>query len=304
MILIILLGISFTGMFYFLINFIATKRDLRNMNYVEIRNAEISEQVNKNSKIPFMDKFSNALNEVGYYGDLTPIFFVISFLYLTIAIIFKTLGVKDIISLFVALPLSTIIAYLTLLKYKTKQNMLFQRQLLQVLSLTVAALENSENPVNAFSKASLTVADPLRKEFQRALSSMVSAEDTLSVALKLVYDKYPSRSFELIMAALSIDDKVGAKLSQPLRQAQSTLEKDFELSSEADAEISQARSEFYSLSIVIAVIAILLVTGSQGAAQKAYASPIGIFSMIFLLTNYFFGVFRTLKIFNRAKRGY
>jgi len=304
MILIILLGISFTGMFYFLINFIATKRDLRNMNYVEIRNAEISEQVNKNSKIPFMDKFSSALNEVGYYGDLTPIFFVISFLYLTIAIIFKTLGVKDIISLFVALPLSTIIAYLTLLKYKTKQNMLFQRQLLQVLSLTVAALENSENPVNAFSKASLTVADPLRKEFQRALSSMVSAEDTLSVALKLVYDKYPSRSFELIMAALSIDDKVGAKLSQPLRQAQSTLEKDFELSSEADAEISQARSEFYSLSIVIAVIAILLVTGSQGAAQKAYASPIGIFSMIFLLTNYFFGVFRTLKIFNRAKRGY
>lgn len=274
------------------------------MSYIEIRNAQISEDLRRKRKENITSVFSRTLSDLGYQGNLLPVFLFLTFTYLFIAVLLSLFGVNQVIGLFISFPLSLLFAVILRLIVKNKQDELFKKQLLQVISLVVASLDNGDNPINAFTKASLSVGDPLQKEFIAALQSMISAEDTLSQALEKVRNKYPSRSFDLVMAALSVDDKVGAKLGAPLRQAQKTLEKEFELAAEANAEISQARSEFYGITSVIGLVAFVLISGSSGQASEAYSSPLGIVVISFLSINYVIGIVRTLKIFQRAKRGY
>lgn len=303
-ILLVLTGIAGGGFTYFVIAWVLSRKEYRKMSYIEIRNAQISEDLKILRKDGYKKKFNKRLDDLGYQGNILPVVLMVTFLYLIIAIILSLFGLSQLVGLFLALPIS-LFTSLALAGYaEAKKEALFKRQLLQVVSLVVTSLDNADNPVNAFSKAAMSVGDPLQKEFTAAFASMITAEDSISSVLKPLAEKYPSRAFDLIMAALAVDDKVGAKLGAPLRQAQYALEREFELVSEANAEISQARSEFYGITVVIGLISIVLLTGSNGSATEAYTSPIGIISLTFLISNYVFGIFRTLKIFQRAKRGY
>lgn len=300
----ILVGIAGGGATYFAANWWLIRRNLKNMSYIEIRNAQISEEIKTLRKEGFSKKLTGILNDVGYNGDWTPILLIITFLYLSMAIVLSFFGINQFIGLFLALPLSFLFTYTLMNFIESRKEDKFKKQLLQVVSLVVTFLDNGDNPINAFSRASLSVSDPLQKEFTEAFSSMLTAEDTISSALAPIALRYPSRAFDLVMAALAIDDKQGAKLGSPLRQAQYALEREFELSSEANAELSQARSEFYGISTIIALIAVVMLTGSAESSRKAYTSPLGIGVLSVLVLNYILGIFRTLKIFARAKRGF
>ena len=42
---------------------------------------------------------------------------------------------------------------------------------------------------------------------------------------------------------------------------------------------------------------------STGLSKEAYLSPLGLFILSIVFANYFAGIFRTVLIFNKAKKG-
>ena len=170
------------------------------------------------------------------------------------------------------------------------------------IGIIAAQIEAGDSINRALDKTVLMVEDPLRREFAAALAQMVGTT-TLTTALRSVAVTYPSRAMDLFLAALEIDETMGAKLAPTLRQAQTTLERQFDLAAEATAEISQAKAEFFGITIVMALVAFGMFTSSEGIAREAYASPLGIAVLTGVVANYVFGIVRTARIFGRAKRG-
>jgi Flp pilus assembly protein TadB len=107
----------------------------------------------------------------------------------------------------------------------------------------------------------------------------------------------------MFLAALEIDELMGAKLAPILRQAQAVLESQFDLSAEAMAEITQAKGEFYGISAVMILVAFGMFFSSTGLSKEAYLSPLGLFLLSLVFANYLAGIVRTVLIFNKAKRG-
>jgi len=301
-----LLGIGLVagGLFYFVAVWLISRSEYNKMTLSEIRAAQIAEEVRNYEKENIVESFDRKLNSLGYQGNLLPVVLAFTFLYLIQAILFSLIKLNPIVSVLIALPTSALTTLMTFNYLESRKAIIFQKQLLQLVSLVVTSLENGETPVTAFTRASSRVSDPLKKEFSAALNSMITSEDTISSALKPILKKYPSRAFELVMAALEVDEKVGAKLGGPLRQAQKSLEKQFELQSEATAEVSQAKAEFFGITTIIGVIAVLMVTAGGASSRAAYGSTLGILIISILLTSFGLGIYRTLRIFNRAKRGY
>jgi Flp pilus assembly protein TadB len=202
----------------------------------------------------------------------------------------------------IALPTSLSIVFLFALSSKKKDEIRFRRQLLQAFGIIATQIESGDSINRAIQKTTLLVEDPLRRELELCLSKLVGST-TLSVVLADLSKKYPSKALDMFLAALEIDELMGAKLAPILRQAQSVLETQFDLSSEATAEITQAKGEFYGISIVMILVAFGMFFSSTGLSREAYLSPVGIIILTFVFINYLAGVIRTILIFNKAKKG-
>jgi Flp pilus assembly protein TadB len=298
----VLLGITASGAAYYLATWWSSWRELRNLSYIEIRNAQIEEDIRLERKATRRQRIEQKLFNLGYEGDWTPLLLVVALIYLVVAVIFSFFGVGSSFGAVIALPISIIGAIASLANARRKRYAKFEQQLLKVLSSVAGHLEAGDTPPMAFQKAARLSENPMRRELQAALATQVGTE-SLSQTIGQLALRYPSRAINLLVAALSIDDRVGAQLSPALRQAQSTLERQFELSAETTAEISQARGEFFAISGVMAAIALALVSGSGGTAREAYSSFLGIIVLILVLTNYGIGVWRALNIFRKAASG-
>ena len=297
----IIYGIVFGAAVYFFINYILSRRALNTMNYIEVRNAQIEEDIRNERKLPLNKKIQLYLSNFGYSGNYLPLLTGITLLYLLSSLILTIIGVGDFVGLLLSLPLSTGLTLLTLSTLKKKSISRFERQLLQVLGSVVNYLEAGDVPTMAFHKAVRLVDDPLRTTFERALATKIGNE-TLATVLQPIADEYPSKSMTMLITALQIDDKMGAKLAPALRQAVKILERQFELSEEGKAEIAQAKSEFYAISGILASIAMTLIVGNGQMTRSAYTSPLGLVVLTLAVANYGFGVYRALKIFAKAAR--
>ena len=302
MLLNVLLGIAAGGAAYYLAAWWAASRELRNLSYIEIRNAQMEEDLRIERQATRRQRVEARLANLGYEGDWTPLLVGIALIYLLIAVVLSFFGFGDVIGAVLALPISVFGAVAALANARRKRFNKFEMQLLKVLSSVAGHLEAGDTPPMAFQKAARLAENPMRRELQAALASQVGTE-TLSQTIGQLADRYPSRAMTLLVAALSIDDRVGAQLSPALRQAQSTLERQFELAAESTAEISQARGEFFAISGVMAAIAIALIAGSGGTAREAYSSFLGIAVLAVALLNYGVGVWRSMRIFKRAAAG-
>lgn len=302
MLLNLLLGLTAGGAFYYLLAWLTASRDLRSMSYVDVRNAQIEEDISLERRLSRREQIERRLMALGYEGDWTPLLAGVTFLYLVIGVVLSFFGFGTIVGVVIALPISIIGAVTALASARRKRMGRFERQLVQVLSSVAGHLESGDVPQMAFQKAARLVENPLRSELEAALASKIGSE-SLSGAMGELGRRYPSKAMRLLVAALAIDDRVGARLSPALRQAETILERQFELAAEGQAEVSQARSEFYSIAIVMAVIAVLLIAGSGGEARSAYTSASGIFAMSLGIINYAFGAYRAQRIFRKAARG-
>jgi hypothetical protein len=287
---------------FFIINaFYETKR-YTNLSRVEKLSAQIDEEQRLIQKKSFLERVDNLVYKFGFQGITVPLFAIFTFLYVVLASIFTLLGVQDIIGILFALPLSFLVVYFFSKVSKKREEERFRRQLLQAFGIIATQIESGDSINRAIVKTSMLIEDPLKRELQAALSKLVGSE-TLSSALKEISVKYPSKAIDMFLAALEIDELMGAKLAPILRQAQAVLESQFDLSAEAMAEITQAKGEFYGISAVMILVAFGMFFSSTGLSKEAYLSPLGLFILSIVFANYFAGIFRTVLIFNKAKKG-
>jgi len=295
-------GLLATGATFFLLAWVKELREFRSMNRLEQLSAQIEYErrlLDKETVSDRVDKLTITWGLQGLWGTSLGI---VTVLYLGLAAVLALLGVSDILGAFLSLPVAVATGLMVMRSSRQREEIRFRRQLLQAFGIIASQIEAGDSINRALDKTVLMVEDPLRREMANALAGLVGTSSLTSV-LRPVAQKYPSKAMDLFLAALEIDETMGAKLAPTLRQAQASLERQFDLAAEATAEISQARSEFIGISVVLAMVALGMFYAAEGVARDAYLSPLGIALLGGTVLNYIFGVLRTLRIFSKAKRG-
>lgn len=297
----ILLGLAVFATVYFFFSWLSEKRRIASLSYIDRKNLQISEGLARERREE-RNLIKAWLARIGYEGDMAPFLVGVVFLYLLIAAVSIVVGVSSVVALLLALP-GSIGATVSMLGYlERRRQAAATAQMLQVLRNVITYLEAGNPPQQAFYKAAALVGNPLRDDILGALSAQVGAVG-MGTALAPLRDRYDSPATRLLVSALEVNDIVGAKLVPTLKQAEDIIRRQLELSAEASAEISQAKAEFIGISAIIALIAFVLLIGAGDAARQAYTSPAGVAFIILGIGNYALGVWRTLRVFRKAKRG-
>lgn len=295
------LGVAVFATFYFFFTWLAERRRLRSLNYIEARNLQISEEMarERHRNQGYVNEF---LRRIGYAGDPAPFFVGVAFLYLFLAALSILFGASSTIALLVSLPTAAGTTIAALGWIERRRQARATSQMMQVLRNVITYLEAGNTPQQAFYKTAALVGNPLRDDILAALATQVGTVG-LGTALAPLKERYNSPATRLLVSALEINDIVGAKLVPTLRQAEEMLRSQLELSAEANAEISQAKAEFVGITAVIGFISVSFLAGAGEEAWSAYTSPIGVVVLGATTANYAFGIWRTLRTFRRAKGG-
>ena len=302
MIIALTLGIAVAGTVYFALSWIAVRREMSGLTALELRNAQIAEDLSRERQGSAWQRVLSQAKAAGTDGEWVQFAGTMLIGYLLAALAISMAGIPQLAALGIALPLSAVAgaALFTLRRRRDKAK--FEAQLLQFVRLVAGQLENGDTPQMAFHKAALQVDDPLRGLMERALASRVATESLASVIAPIA-EQYPGQALTFLVTALEIDDRLSTRLGPALRQAQHSLERKKELSSEALAEISQARAEFLGITIVIAAICVAMVYVSRDVASGAYSSPLAIIVLTVTGGNYALGIVRAMRIFRKAADG-
>lgn len=298
----LLLGLASFGAVYFLGVWFRERRRIQRLSVIELRNLQISEEAARERRGSSKTRLKERLQRAGYHGDLAPIFVGVAFLYMALSAVCLLIGLPTTISLLVSLPGSVGVTVSLVGVMERRRQATATAQMLQVLRNVITYLEAGNTPQQAFNKSAMMVGNPLRADILNAIGSQVGAVGMGTVMAPL-RDKYNSPATRLLVGALEVNDLVGARLVPTLRQAEDIVQRQTELAAEANAEISQAKAEFIGISVVIGMIAASLLLGAGDAAREAYLSPTGLTVIAIAAANYALGIWRTLRVFRKAKRG-
>lgn len=272
---------------------------VRNMSYVDRANLQRETEVRNERKYLKKSILRKTIEDMGYFNDNASLVIGFLFLYIGISAVTSILLSNQSLSLLGSLPLTFVVVVSFKSYVVRRRREKATKQILQVLRQVITYLESGNPPVTAFNKAASLADNPLRDDLYECLNSIVG-NIGLGEAMRPLLLKYPSAASRLLVAALEINDIQGSQLVPTLRQAENSAKKQSELAAEAVAEISQAKGEFIGVSVVIGLIALSLLSSTAKAAYSGVGT-----SIILLLgvANYAIGVWRTLRVFNKAKRG-
>lgn len=296
----LLAAISVGATVYFIIGWYSTRKMLRTMTHIERANAVIAEAKRREQSPGLRGWVARQLRTHGYNGDLTPALLAITVGYLGLAVVLQIFGMTGLVGLGVAL-VTTVFTVLWVLERQTLRRVrMFNRQLLQMLDLLIPQLAQGTGPHRALEKVVSNLQDPLRSEFQLALDASVASK-SLVTALQELQERYPSKAFRLFLAALEVDELRGGRLEPALQEAATSLRRDYELSEEALAEVSEARLELFGIIGVIVFIAITMIFSGGPSATNAYTSTLGIIVLGVTGINFIIGVRSSFKLLARAR---
>lgn len=272
---------------------------VRNMSYVDRANLQRETEVRNERKYLKKSILRKTIEDMGYFNDNASLVIGFLFLYIGISAVTSILLSNQLLSLLGSLPLTFVVVVSFKSYVVRRRREKATKQILQVLRQVITYLESGNPPVTAFNKAASLADNPLRDDLYECLNSIVG-NIGLGEAMRPLLLKYPSAASRLLVAALEINDIQGSQLVPTLRQAENSAKKQSELAAEAVAEISQAKGEFIGVSIVIGLIALSLLSSTTKAAYSGVGT-----SIILLLgvANYAIGIWRTLRVFSKAKRG-
>ena len=199
------------------------------------------------------------------------------------------------------LPLCVGVVFLVVSRVASRRQLAFQRQLMPALGMLAAQIEAGNGAERALEQILPALEDPLGAELAAALSSTVTME--LVPALEEVARRYPSRAFTLFLAALEVDRLQGGALAPALREASAMLQRQFELSQEAQAEVSQAKMEFYAVGGIVGIIAMTLLSSGDPNVRGAYFSSTGLLGIGVAAVLVLTGIWRASRILKIAKGG-
>lgn len=300
--LIVLVGLATLGAVYFLLAWFYELRRLRKMTYIEVRNAQIEEELQRERRLTTKERIRAKLTSLGLGGDPAPLAMGVAFAYLLVASVLSFLGLPSVAAAAIAAPtaIAAVVAFAA--RRRAKMAAEVPNQTLQLLRNVVTYLESGSTPQQAFNQAALSLANPMRDDVLAALASRVGSEP-LAKSLEPVALRYPSQAMTLLQAALEINDRVGAKLAPTLRQAAAVVESQLELAAEATAEVSQAKGEFIGVTVIIGFIGVMMMLTTGESARAAYLSPLGLVVLGLGIANFVFGVWRTMRTLRLAGSG-
>ena len=235
----------------------------------------------------------------GYTGTANPILLGFSVLFVISSTILASIGLNPIFALVVSIPLDVGIIFVISSAIASKRKLKFDKQFLDGLTVITGQLNSGVSIRSALQYLQGISVQPLKSELAAAL---LEAEVTRDIVepLRKISNRYPSRAFDLFIAAIEIDTSMGGKLEPALTEASDIMSRDFELIQEAQAEVSQARGEFYGILILLGVITASIVGSADATTKALYFSVAGL--IILGVTGLWVavGILRTLNILRQA----
>jgi Flp pilus assembly protein TadB len=295
---IILASLFSAGALYFVMMWFFSRRDLAARTEIERRKAAI-DHANR-ERIDVRAKLHQFAAKQGWTGDLSVIAIALIFLYAVVVALLSLIKISGWLAPIIAIPASVLVVVWGASSTTHRRQTAFNRQLVQALDLLVAQLQSGVSAQLALERIVPNLPDPLRSEFDRALVRR-RANLELSDAIAEVASRYPSRAMSMLVAALRIDEKRGAKMALALEQAAASVRRDFELRSEADAEIAQERMQFFGIVGIVGGIAVFLFARGSQQQHEALTSPTGIILVGGAAANFAFGIFRVMRMLRKAK---
>ena len=268
---------------------------------VALAQADMAAAPNPFSRTTIKRRVTHALAVRGYRGNLAPVVLVALFVIALVAVVLNVLGITGIFAAVGAVLGSIALVWVASGVVMGRRKAAFDRQLLQAISMLVGQVESGSSVDKGLRVVANASAEPLRSEFLAA-DATASATRNLPAAIAQIHDRYPSRALKLFITAIVMTDKEGAAVAPALRNAANILRKDFELSSEARAEVAQSRYEYYGILAIIGFIAWMMVFGNE-ATSEAYRTPMGVIAIIVGVSWMGFGALRISGMLRRAERG-
>lgn len=256
--------------------------------------AVLEEESIAESQVSALDRVRFALARKGYTGTLGPIALSLSLIYVLSALAL-TLKVAPIIALVLAAPVSAGVVWMFSQRITAKRKLAFDRQLLNALNQLAGIVEAGIGVQRGLEQVALSQPDPLHTELLVAVQRAQVTRDLIG-ALADLGERYPSRAYNLFLAALEIDQDLGAPAAPALKQAAATLQRDFDLWEEANAEIAQSKMEYYAI-LALTVAIVLGVIAQQPETLGMFTSGAGLVFALLGLANAAFGVFRCQSLF-------
>lgn len=298
----LLVALAVGGAAYFAVSFLLTKISYRRVTKSRLQLAYLAiEEAERGSGPSLRERIADRLVIAGWYGGLPPIVLAASFLYALCVLGMYVVGFNQIVGVVVAVPACVGVVSIIVIRVSTKRQLAFQRQLMPALGMLASQIEAGNGAERALEQILPSLEDPLGAELHAALAATVTME--LVPSLQEVARRYPSRAFTLFLAALEVDRLQGGALAPALREASSMLQRQFELSQEAQAEVSQAKVEFYTVGGIILMIAATLLSSDDPSIKDAYYSPTGFVALGIGFGLAGIGVWRAMRILREAKGG-
>lgn len=298
----VLLSVAGGAAAYFAVSYVFTKISYSKVSKSKIMMAYLAIEEAEQGKSPgIVERLTERLRIAGWTGGLTPIVSAVGFLYTICVLATYVMGFAQVLGMIVGIPLCVGVVLMLVSRTASRRQLAFQRQLMPALGMLAAQIEAGNGAERALEQILPALEDPLGAELAAALSSTVTME--LVPALEEVARRYPSRAFTLFLAALEVDRLQGGALAPALREASSMLQRQFELAQEAQAEVSQAKMEFYAVGGIVGIIALTLLSSSDSTVKGAYFSSAGIVGLALAALLVATGIWRATRILRTAKGG-
>ena len=298
----VVISLAFAFIFFFTYSYIQNLRKLGKMTAIERANARIEEGRKEELKKPILERAKLFIAKKGFTGDMEVFTAGLIVASLTVTTVLVVIGLPQLVALVLAFPVVTLFGLWGGLMLGTRKQKSFNQQLVQALNLIAAAVEGGNGVNRAIESVIPTLNDPLRTELINVMESTQASKSIVEPLRELV-ERYPSKGLEMLLAALEIDAEKGGKIEPALRQAALSLQRDFELKAEAAAELSQTRSEFFTIVAIMMFIIVTMVSTGGAEVIASYTSPIGIVALTFFGANFIFGIIRAMKLLQSSTRG-
>ena len=221
-------------------------------------------------------------------------------LYLVMVSVLSIIGIQGVPRAILALPASLLIVGGISASAANKKKRLFNKQLMQALDLFAAQLKSGLSSVRAMEQTLPSLPQPLRGEMAIALEKY-RASAKLGDALAEVQERFPSRAMQMLVVSVRIDEERGGRMADALEQAADNVRKDFELGAEAQAELAQEKAQFYGIVLILGIFSYITLIRADENTMKSFTTMPGSAIIFIAAANAVFGIFRTLRVFSKAK---
>lgn len=298
--LILAAAIAMAGLTYYLVRWAQLRTGYSAMSQLEQRYAEISEVRKTSAKVSRREALRAELRRIGLADDLFPLFAAAAFLYLLVAVPLRFTGLPELVTMLAAIPAAAGAAWVGVLVRAQRRRGAFNQQLVDLLDLVTGQIQGGVGAERAMMIVAPQMPDPIRTEMTRALAAGQAGKDVIG-AMRELRDRYPSRAFDMFIAALEIDRAEGQAIGPALRQASDLLKREFALAGEAKAEIAQTKYEFLAVAGIVVALCGYLVVGGSAETQEAYRSVGGVIALLAAAANVSFGAFRFFRMMSKIK---